>query len=101
MPKPGNELVEDNFQDIKLIGIYNPGAVITKPTCTGGKTAHIYVSPTNMRTGTAGTPMIGVVSSATDNGDGTWTVNASVKDVYDTVYSDASSVKLEVISVCR
>ena len=101
VPKPGNELVEDNFQDIKLIGIYNPAAVIAKPTCSGGKTAYIYVSPTNMRTGTAGTPMIGVVSSATDNGDGTWTVNASVKDVYDTVYSDASSVKLEVISVCR
>ena len=101
VPKPGNELVQDNFQDIKVIGIYNPGAVITKPTCPAGKTADIYVSPTNMRTGTAGTAMTGAVSSATDNGNGTWTVNAQVKDVNNTVFNDSTAVKLQVISVCR
>lgn len=101
VPKPGMELMLRNFQDIKYMSVVDPGAIITKPTCYSGTTASIYVMPSNFRGGTAGKAIIGVTSKAVDNGDGTWTVSADVKDVDNTLYSDGTAIKLLALSLCR
>lgn len=101
VPKPGMELMLRNFQDIKYLNVVDPGSVVTKPTCYSGTSPLVYVMPSNFRGGTAGKAIIGVTSKAVDNGDGTWTVSADVKDIANTLYSDATAIKLLVISLCR
>lgn len=101
VPKPGNELIANNFQDIKYMSIDNPGTIVTKPTCPTGKTAYIYVTPADFRGGTSGYAIIGATAKAVDNGNGTWTVQGEVKDINNTWFTDGTSIKLSVVALCR
>lgn len=101
VPRPGNELVAKNFQDIKYISMNNNGDIVTQPTCYSGATPYIDVLPANFVTGASGQPMTGFTSWATDNGNGTWTVYGQVRGSDNVLYSDSSSIKLQVIVVCR
>lgn len=101
IPKPGEEAALQNYEDVKYMSIVDPGTVVSKPTCAAGKTAYIYVAPTNFKGGTTGKAIIGATTKATDNGDGTWTVTGEVKDVDNTSFSDIDSLKLLTTVLCR
>lgn len=86
---------------IKYTNIVPSGTVITKPTCTAGYDARIFVAPVRFIGGTSTTlvDISGVSTYAVSNG-ATWTVTGQIKDSSATTYTAAETLQLLVFTRC-
>jgi len=87
--------------ELKYQSVCGPGTVVTKPTCSTGD-PYIFVFPVYMKGGitTSIYAMTGVTTFATDNGNGTWTVRAQVKDARDALWEDPLAIQTIVQVWC-
>lgn len=74
--------------------VRSPGDIVAKPVCTSG-TAYIFVYPVYMVGGITSNiyAITGISTFAVDNGNGTWTVRAQVKDARNSLWENPLAIK--------
>lgn len=87
--------------ELKYQSICGPGTIVAKPTCSTGN-PYIFVFPVYMKGGITTNiyAMTGVSTFATDNGNGTWTIRAQVKDARDALWEDPLAIQTIVQVWC-
>ncbi|MFI5295961.1 MAG: hypothetical protein ACHQ0Y_13175 [Thermodesulfovibrionales bacterium] len=99
-------ILQPNVKEVKYKAIVDIGTIVTKPTCPTGWVPSIFVTPAVVAAYSAATGwqlnVIGVFkTSATDNGDGTWTVNMQLKDnAGNVINSGGGTQRLLVEAMC-
>jgi hypothetical protein len=98
-------IIQPTLKEPKYKAVVTPNTVITKPTCPAGWVASIFVTPVVASAyGTASSSNLNVIAvfdaRAVDNGDGTWTVQLTVKDNQGNIYNNPGSdgSRLQVIA---